>query len=155
MKATLSNFHQSPRKVGLVAGAIRGKSVAKARDTLAFLPHKSSAAIRKLLDSAVANARTAGADETTLFIKTIGVDKGSVMRRFKPMARGRAAPFRRTMSHVTLVLGARGTAHAHHDHAHDHDHTHEAPVKKVTAKKTVAKKSAAKKTTKTAKKATE
>lgn len=106
MKATLSNYHQSPRKVGLVAGAVRGKSVAQARQILAFFPQKSSPAILKLLNSAVSNAVNAGASESDLFIKTIGVDKAAVLRRFKPMARGRAAPFRRTMSHVSLVLGA-------------------------------------------------
>lgn len=140
MKATLSNFHQSPRKVTLVAGAIRGKSVTLARNTLAMLPQKSSAAIRKLLESAVANARSKGADESTLFVQTIGVDKGSSMRRFRPMSRGRAAAFRRTMSHVTLVLGEKSV-----------------PTKKSAkkgtnaqpaAKKTVAKKTVAKKTTK-------
>lgn len=129
MKATLSNFHQSPRKVGLVAGAIRGKSVAQARQILTFFPQKSSPAILKLLNSAVSNARNAGAEETDLFIKTIGVDKGAVMRRFKPMARGRAAPFRRTMSHVSLVLGAAVAKPAK-----------SARPKKVTAKK-ISKKS--------------
>jgi large subunit ribosomal protein L22 len=107
MKAMLSNFHQSPRKVRLVANVIRGKSIATARNLLTFLPQKSSPVILKLLNSAVANARQTGADESALFVQAIAVNKGMVMRRFKPMARGRAAPFRRTMSIVTLSLGSK------------------------------------------------
>jgi large subunit ribosomal protein L22 len=106
MKASLYNFKQSPRKVRLVADMIRGKRVLIARDTLAFLPKKSSPEIQKLLDSAIANARQQGMNPENLIVKTITVDKGSVLRRFKPMARGRAAGVRRTMSIVNLELGA-------------------------------------------------
>ena len=56
MKALLTNYHQSPRKVRLVADLIRGKSIAQARAALLYLPKKSSPALGKLLDSAVANA---------------------------------------------------------------------------------------------------
>ena len=108
MKASLYNFKQSPRKVRLVADLIRGKRVSVARDTLAFMPKKSSPEIQKLLDSAIANARQQGMDIETLFVKTITVDKGAVLRRMKPMARGRAAGVRRTMSIVNLVLGTQG-----------------------------------------------
>ncbi len=106
MKATLTNYHQSPRKVRLVANLIRGKSVQGARAALKFMPQKSSPAIEKLLSSAVANARSAGFTAEDLFVKKITVDKGAVMRRFKPMARGRAAGFRKTMSIVSLELAA-------------------------------------------------
>jgi len=105
MKALLKNYHQSPRKVRLVANLIRGKSVAAARSLLAFQPQKSSPALLKLLESAVANARNAGNTPENLFVKTIAVNKGMVLKRFKPMARGRAAQFHRTMSIVTLELG--------------------------------------------------
>ena len=115
-------------KVRLVANVIRGKSVAQARNALTFLPQKSSPVILKLLNSAVANARNAGADENALFVQTIGVDKGMELRRFKPMARGRAAAIRKTMSIVTLTLGTK------------------AVTKKVSEKK-VAKKKATKKST--------
>ena len=88
-----------------MANLIRGKSVPAARAALTFLPQKSSPALLKLLESAVANARQAGISADELFIKAIAVNKGSVLRRFKPMARGRAAQFHRTMSIVTLELG--------------------------------------------------
>jgi len=102
MKATLKNYHQSPRKVRLVADMIRGKSVPAARAALHFLPKKSSPAISKLLDSAVANA---GVSPETLFVKSIAVNKGAVMRRYRPFARGRSGTLRKTMSIVTLELG--------------------------------------------------
>ncbi len=105
MKALLTNYHQSPRKVRLVADLIRGKSVVAARAALLYLPKKSSPAISKLLDSAVANARQTGQDVGNLFVKKITVDKGLVMRRSRPFARGRAGAVRKTMSIVFLELG--------------------------------------------------
>ncbi len=105
MKATLTNYHQSPRKVRLVADLIRGKSVPAAKAALMFLNKKSSPAIEKLLDSAVANARQVGAKPEDLFVKKVTVDKGLVMRRSRPFARGRAGAVRKTMSIVFLELG--------------------------------------------------
>ncbi len=105
MKATLSNHHQSPQKTRLVANAIRGKSVVAAKAVLAFLPQKSSPIISKLLDSAVANAKQKGLTPESLMVKTITVDKGGVLRRMKPMARGRSARFARTLSIVSVELG--------------------------------------------------
>ena len=63
MKATLSQFRQSPRKVRLVADMIRGKSVRQAREALMFLAKKSSPEILKLLNSAAANAQSESSDE--------------------------------------------------------------------------------------------
>ncbi len=104
MKAQLTNYRQSPRKVRLVADLIRGKSVVAAERALTFLPKKSSEAVLKLLNSAVANARTRGGSAENLFVKTIAVNKGLVMRRVMPKARGRAARYAKTMSIVTLEL---------------------------------------------------
>jgi large subunit ribosomal protein L22 len=136
MKALLTNYHQSPRKVGLVAGVIRGKSVAAAQAALAFLPQKSAPDIAKLLNSAVANARQSGQSEENLFVKTITVNKGMVMRRFKPMARGRAARYAKTMSHVAIELGTRAPKNE------------TAKTEKVAAKRTAAKKTTKKAATK-------
>lgn len=105
MKALLKNYHQSPRKVRLVADLIRGKSIVEARAALLYLPKKSSPAIEKLLNSAVANARSRGASAENLFVKTITVNKGTVLRRYRPFARGRAGSVRKTMSIVALELG--------------------------------------------------
>ena len=76
-----------------------------ARAALLYLPKKSSPALSKLLDSAIANARNAGANVENLFIKKITVDKGAVMRRARPFARGRSGSIRKEMSIVFLELG--------------------------------------------------
>jgi len=104
MRATLRNHHQSPRKVRLIVDLIRGKSVSSAREALRFLPKKSSPAVGKLLNSAVASAEGAGHTLEGLFVKTITVDKGSVLRRHRPFARGRSGTIRKTMSTITLEL---------------------------------------------------
>jgi large subunit ribosomal protein L22 len=106
MKALLKNYHQSPRKVRLVADLIRGKMVSDARAVLSFLPKKSAPMIGKLLDSAVANARQGGFGIDALYIKTITVDKGTVLRRFRPFGRGRSGALHKEMSHIKLELGA-------------------------------------------------
>ena len=106
MKALLTNYHQSPRKVRLVADLIRGKSVGAARMALQFLPKKSSPAIGKLLDSAVANARGRGISAENLYVSKITVDKGAVLRRSRPFARGRAGAISKTMSIVVLELAS-------------------------------------------------
>lgn len=106
MKALLTNFKQSPRKVRLVADLIRGKRVLIARDLLAFTPKKSAPELEKLLASAIANARQQGMNPDDLVVKTIAVDKGAVLKRFTPKARGRAGRILRTMSIVRIELGA-------------------------------------------------
>lgn len=106
MKALLTNYHQPPRKVRLVADLIRGKSVGQAREALAFLPKKSSPAIEKLLDSAVANAKSRGVSTDNLFIKKITVDKGTVLKRARPFGRGRSGTLRKIMSIVSLELAS-------------------------------------------------
>lgn len=105
MKAFLKNYRQSPRKVRLVADMIRGKSVEKAQRALLFGEKKSVPALSKLLDSAIANARTAGKTPDDLFVKEIMVDAGIVMRRMEPKARGQGAIIRHRTSRVTLTLG--------------------------------------------------
>jgi len=104
MRATLKNHRQSPRKVRLVADAIRGKSVPVALHTIRFLGKKAAPAIGKLLDSALANARASGASTETLFVRSITVDKGTVQKRGRPFARGRSGVIRKIASHVTIEL---------------------------------------------------
>jgi large subunit ribosomal protein L22 len=111
MKATLSQFNQSPRKVRLVADLVRGKTVRQAKEALAFLPKKSAPIIDKLIASAVANAKMGTTEMDSFVVKTITVQKGIVLRRFKPMARGRAARVHRTRSIISLELApVAGTA---------------------------------------------
>ena len=105
MKANLSNYRQSPRKVGLVAGLIRGKTVAQARVALKFANKRAALPVAKLLESAVANAKNMGvSDIETLKIQEIQVNKGSVLKRVMPRARGSASRINKRSSHVSIIL---------------------------------------------------
>lgn len=104
MKATLSNYRQSPRKVRLVANAVKGKSVADADIALSYLVKRGAEPIQKLIKSAAANAATAGADISTLMVKNVEVNKGLVLKRSIPRAMGRATPINKRTSHVTVTL---------------------------------------------------
>lgn len=106
MKAKLSNFRQSPRKVRLLADLVRGKGVDEALNSLTFAAKKASEPMTKLIRSAVANAKnTTDVKAEDLYIKTITVDKGIVFKRFMPRAHGRATPIRRRNSHIEVELG--------------------------------------------------
>jgi large subunit ribosomal protein L22 len=106
MKAFLKNYRQSPRKVRLLADLVRGKEVGKALQTLTFVNKRAALPVRKLIESAVANARSQGVENVDkLVVKTIAVDKGIVMKRFMPRARGAAARINKRSSHITLELG--------------------------------------------------
>jgi len=142
MKALLTNFKQSPRKVRLVADMIRGKRVLIARDLLAFTPKKSAPELEKLLASAIANARQQGMNPEDLVVKSISVDKGAVLKRFMPKARGRAGRILRVMSIVKIELGAAGAVSKK---AAKKETKAEAPVAEAVEKKPAAKKAAKKK----------
>ncbi len=104
MKASLSNYRQSPRKVRLVADVIKGKSVAAADAQLMFTTKRTAPIFKKLLASAVANAINAGVNKDELMIADLRVDAGVVLKRFMPRARGSAYQIKKRTSHVTLVL---------------------------------------------------
>lgn len=70
-----------------------------------MLAKKGAPVLKKLLQSAVANAKNGGMDETKLFVKELFVNEGPTLKRSLPRAHGRATPIRKRMSHVTLVLG--------------------------------------------------
>lgn len=105
MKAFLKNYRQSPRKVRLVANLVRGMDADKARTILSFMDKKSAPTVKKLLESALANAHAQGKAAANLIVKEIFVDQGLSMRRARPRAFGRSAPFRRRASKITLNLG--------------------------------------------------
>ncbi len=103
--AKLKTARLSPRKARLIADMIRGKGVQEALNNLQFSPQKPAGVIRKLVQSAVANAEQKGvSDVDQLFVKTIFVDQGPVLRRFIPRAMGRASKIRKPTSHITVVL---------------------------------------------------
>lgn len=107
MKAFLKNYRQSPRKVRLIADLVRGKSVAKALETLSFVNKRASDPFAKLIRSAQANAKNQGANLDALIVKTVSVDKGTVFKRIMPRARGSAARINKRNSHITVELGTK------------------------------------------------
>lgn len=107
MKATLSQYRQTPRKVRLVANLVKGKSVPQAYAILATLPKRASLPLKKLIESAVANAGAPKSDAGKFIVKNITVDKGLVFRRFNPVSRGRAHPIKKRASHISVVLAAK------------------------------------------------
>jgi large subunit ribosomal protein L22 len=102
--ASLSNYRQSPRKVRVVANLVRGQKVQVAVNQLTFLPKRAGASIMKLIESAVANAKILNLNREDLYVKDIRVDKGVVLHRWMPRARGRASAIRKRSSHVVVVL---------------------------------------------------
>ena len=109
MKAVLKNYRQAPRKVRIVADLIRGKRIIDAQMALSFLPKRASDPLLKLLNSAVANAVAKDVDIATLVISEIRVDKGVILKRMMPRARGSSAPIHKHSSHVILSLAAKET----------------------------------------------
>lgn len=104
MKAFLKNYRQAPRKVRLVASLVKGKSVANAIVELDFLAKRAGLPIKKLLLSAVANAKNMGIEVENLFIKELRVDKGIVMKRMMPAAMGTGHRINKRTSHLNLLL---------------------------------------------------
>ena len=106
MKAQLSNYRQSPRKVRLVADLVKGKSVKEAMAEIDLLPKRAGAPVKKLILSAISNAKeNFKIDADKLVIKELRVDKGIVFKRFMPRAMGRAFGIKKRTSHIHVVLG--------------------------------------------------
>jgi len=108
MKATVSNYAQSPRKVRLVSDLVKGKGIEEALTLLKFEMRRAADPLAKLIASAVANAENKGERAGDLVIQNITVNKGIVLKRFMPRAFGRATPLRRRRSHVTVTLARKG-----------------------------------------------
>jgi large subunit ribosomal protein L22 len=95
----------SPRKARYVADLVRGKKVEEALDVLTFTPRKASVILIRLLKSAIANAgQSKGVDVDTLYVKTVMVDGGPSLKRFRPRPMGRATRILKRTSHITMVL---------------------------------------------------
>lgn len=104
--AKLSSIRITPRKMGLLADEIRGKTVNDALIYLQFSPRKKTAmALHTLVKSAAANANYSGMiNKDSLFIKTILVGQGTTLKRFRPRAKGSAFRINKKTSHVSVVL---------------------------------------------------
>ena len=103
--AKLKGARMSAQKARLVADQIRGRSVGEALDILNFSTKKGAHLVRKLLESAIANAEhNEGADVDEVSVATIYVDEGMTMKRMKPRAKGRADRILKRSCHITLAV---------------------------------------------------
>jgi large subunit ribosomal protein L22 len=107
-QAVLRNCPSSPRKMRLVTDLIYGKDVNKALDILKYSPQEASRKLEKLLMSAIANwqAKNEGVriEDSNLYVKTVQVDSGRVLKRLQTAPQGRAYRVRKRSNHVTLVI---------------------------------------------------
>ncbi len=112
-KAQLKSLRMSPRKVRLVVDLIRGLEVDKALAQLSFSKKTAARPVKKLLESAIANAmHNQSMKREGLVIENGFVDEGRVIKRWQPRAFGRANPIRKRSSHVTLVISGMIDANA-------------------------------------------
>ena len=105
-KAILRGVRLSAQKGRLVADQIRGKPVDQAMNLLAFSPKRGAAIIRKVLESAIANAEhNDGADIDALKVKTIFVERGTFLKRFQARAKGRGNRILKHTCHIYVTVG--------------------------------------------------
>ena len=106
VNAQHKNARISAQKARLVADLIRGKDVAQALNILTFSPKKSAELIKKVLESAIANAEhNNGADIDELKVVTIFVDKGPSLKRFQARAKGRGNRIEKQTCHINVTVG--------------------------------------------------
>lgn len=109
--AVLKDCPTSPRKMRLVADMVRGMEVNRALDVLKFSSKEASRKVEKLLMSAIANwqAKNEGTrlEESNLYVKTIAVDSGRILKRLRPAPQGRAHRIRKRSNHVTLCVDSK------------------------------------------------
>jgi len=106
VSAVLKGVRLSPQKARLVADLVRGKKVDQALNILTFCPKKGADIIKKVVESAIANAEhNEGADIDELRVSTIFVDKGVVYKRIRPRAKGRAGRIIKPTCHITVTVG--------------------------------------------------
>lgn len=103
--AKLKGANISAQKARLVADQIRGKNVEQALEILSFSPKKAAVLVKKVLNSAIANAEhNEGADIDELRVSTIYVDEGLTMKRIRPRAKGRADRIMKRTCHITVKV---------------------------------------------------
>ena len=105
VSATAKRLRVSPRKARLVVDLVRGLPVGRALDVLSFSTQKSAGLVRKVLESAIANAESnENADIDELKVAEIYVNKGITMKRIRPRAKGRADRIFKRTCHVTVTV---------------------------------------------------
>lgn len=101
----INEVRTSTRKVRVVADSIRGLSIGEAQDALSVISKRGAHDLEKALDSAVANAvNNAKLEKSNLVIKTIDINEGPFLKRFRPSTRGRIHPYKKRSSNIRIVL---------------------------------------------------
>ena len=103
-----NNIRQSPKKLRKVADCVRGLNVNKALSSLRHMDEKGAEIIKKTLSSAIANAvsnEEFDKDMNSVMIKTITVDEGQPLKRFRARAQGRASRIKKRTSHLKIIIG--------------------------------------------------
>ncbi|MFC8504410.1 50S ribosomal protein L22 [Pedococcus sp. NPDC057267] len=114
-KAVARHVRVTPMKARRMVDLIRGQQVTEAVAVLTFAPQSASDPVKKVLESAVANARvkadraSEAFDERNLVVSAAFVDEGPTMKRFRPRAQGRAARINKRTSHITVVVTPKTT----------------------------------------------
>ena len=111
VRAIAKYVRMTPRKLRLVADLIRGKSAQEAWSILEFTPKRAAGPLKKVLESAIANAKHNNelAPES-LNVSRVLIDEGPTMKRYTPRARGRAGSIKKRTSHITVVVAPKGEA---------------------------------------------
>jgi large subunit ribosomal protein L22 len=109
-KASAMFSRISPRKARMIADFVRGRNAAEAIQLLQFTTKAGAPVLKKLIESAVANAQRVGADIDRLYVSKATVDKGPnrFMRRWRPRAMGRATRVTKGVSHIVIELDHKG-----------------------------------------------
>ena len=104
VKAVAKYVRISPQKVRKIVDAVKGERVEDGLAMLRFMPQKAAGIVKKVVQSAVANAENADIDVDSLVIRNVTADQGPVLKRFRARARGRGTRILKRTSHVTVVL---------------------------------------------------
>ena len=105
VKASAKYMRISPRKVHKLVGAVKGKPVEKALNTLKFMPQKAAGILEKVIRSAVANAdQNPDVDIDLLVVRNVTADQGPTLKRWRARARGRGTRILKRTSHITVIL---------------------------------------------------
>lgn len=106
MKAVARTLRITPKKLNLIAQLVRGKNATESVQKLKYAPKKGAKVLSKVLQSAIANAKTNfKQDEKSLFIKEITITKATTYKRWVPASRGRMHPILKRNAHMTITLG--------------------------------------------------
>ncbi len=102
--AKLNSLRLSPRKVRSVVSLVKGKSVEDAMYNLDFAIKRAALPVKKVIESAVANAKNNGISSEKLFVKDVRVDQAQTLKRIRPASRGSAHPIKKRSSHIMVIL---------------------------------------------------